>query len=218
MQRRVGADDRDTLDAYFISVRDIEQRLAANEGWAQKPKPQVNVPPPKEVTNANDLIARQNAMHDISYLALQTDSSRFITLHTNRRGEVLPIKGVDEGDHSLSHHGLAAEKIEQLARIEAVQVASWGALVRKLKATREGDGTLLDRTMVLLTSNLGNASSHDNKNLPVLFAGGGFKHGQHLKWPGSTKPASDLYLTILQQLGCPEKSFKESTGPISELL
>jgi hypothetical protein len=218
MQRRVGAGDRDKLDAYFTSVRDLEQRLASNEGWAQRPKPKVNVPPPKDVTNTNDLIARQNVMQDVMYLALQTDSTRFITLHTNGSGEVLPIEGVQEGYHQLSHHGLDAEKIEQLSRIEAAQVASWGAFVRKLKETPEGDGTLLDHTMVLLTSNLGNASAHDNKNMPVLFAGGGFRHGQHLAFDQKNNyPLPNLYVSAAQRLGLETDKFATSTGTMKGL-
>jgi hypothetical protein len=218
MQRRVSAGDRDKLDAYFTSVRDLEQRLAANEDWAQKPKPKVNVPPPKEVTNGNDLIARQNVMHDVMYLALQTDSTRFITLHTNGSGEVVPIDGVAEGYHQLSHHGLDAEKIEQLARIEAAQVAAWGAFVRRLKETPEADGTLLDHTMVLLTSNLGNASAHDNKNMPVIFAGGGFRHGQHLAFDRKDNyPLPNLYVSALQQLGLETEKFATSTGTMKGL-
>jgi hypothetical protein len=218
MQRRVGAGDREKLDAYFSSVRDLEQRLAANESWAQKPKPKVSAPPPKEVTNSNDLIARQNVMHDVIYLALQTDSTRFITLHTNGGGEVIPIEGVEEGYHQLSHHGLDAAKIEQLARVEAAQVAAWGALVRKLKETREGDGTLLDHTMLLLTSNLGNASAHDNKNMPVLFAGGGFRHGQHLAFDRKNNyPLPNLFVSALQRLGLESEKFATSTGTMRGL-
>jgi hypothetical protein len=218
MQRRVGAGDREKLDAYFTSVRELEQRLAANEGWAHKPKPKVDVPPPKEVTNANDLIARQNVMHEVMYLALQTDSTRFLTLHTNGSGEVIPIEGVEEGYHQLSHHGLDAEKIEQLALIEAAQVAAWGAFVRKLKETPEGDSTLLDHTMVLLTSNLGNASAHDNRNMPVLFAGGGFRHGQHLAFDQKNNyPLPNLYVSALQRLGLEQDKFATSTGTMKGL-
>lgn len=218
MQARVSAGDRDKLDAYFTSVRDLEQRLAANEDWAHKPKPKVDVPPPSEITDGNDLIARQNVMHDIMYLALQTDSTRFITLHTNGGGEVVPIKGVAEGYHQLSHHGLDAGKIEQLALIEAEQVAAWGRFIRKLKATPEGDGTLLDRTMVLLTSNLGNASAHDNKNMPVLFAGGGFRHGQHLAFDRKENyPLPNLYVSALQRLGLEAEKFATSTGTMQGL-
>ncbi|HUR58203.1 MAG TPA: DUF1552 domain-containing protein, partial [Opitutaceae bacterium] len=218
MQRNIGAGDREKLDAYFTSVRDLELRLAANEEWAHQPKPKVTAPPPKDVTNGNDLIARQNVMHDVMYLALQTDSTRFITLHTNGGGEVVPIAGVAEGYHQLSHHGLDAEKIEQLALIEAAQVAAWGAFVRRLKETPEGEGTLLDQTMVLLTSNLGNASAHDNRNMPVIFAGGGFRHGQHLAFDAKNNyPLPNLYVSALQRLGLPAEKFATSTGTMRGL-
>ena len=218
MQRRVGSGDREKLDAYFTSVRDLEQRLAANEDWAQKPKPLVAVSPPKDVTDAADLIARQSVMQDVMYLALQTDSTRFIALHTNGSNEVIPITGVDEGYHQLSHHGLDEHKIDQLARIEAAQIATWGNFVRKLKETREGDATLLDRTMVLLTSNLGNASSHDNRNMPVLFAGGGFRHGQHVGFDRENNyPLPNLFVSSLQRLGLEADKFASSTGTMRGL-
>lgn len=218
MQRRVSSADRDKLDAYFTSVRDLEQRLAANEAWAQRPKPKVAVPPPKEVTNANDLIARQDVMHDVMALALQTDSTRFLTLHINGNNEVLPIEGVEQGYHSLSHHGLDEDKIEQLARVEAAEVASWGRFVRALKAVPEGEGTLLDHTMVLFTSNLGNASAHDNRNMPVLFAGGGFRHGQHLAFDRKNNyPLPNLYVSALQRLGLETGKFATSTGTMRGL-
>jgi len=218
MQRRVGTGDREKLDAYFTSVRDLEKRLAANEEWTHRPKPRIAAAPPKEVTDGSDLIAKQSVMHDVIYLALHTDSTRFVTLHTNGGGEVIPIEGVAEGYHSLSHHGLDSDKIAQLALIEEQQVAAWGAFIRKLKETPEGEGTLLDHTMVLLTSNLGNASAHDNKNMPVLFAGGGFRHGQHLAFDQKNNEAlPKLYVSALQRLGLETDRFSNTTGTMPGL-
>jgi hypothetical protein len=218
MQQRVASGDREKLDAYFTSVRELEQCLAANEDWAQKPKPAVKAEPPKPGLDGNDILARQKVMLDMVYLALQTDSTRFITLHTNGGGEVIPLPGVQEGYHSLSHHGLDAGKIEQLALIEEAQVAAWGAFVRKLKGTAEADGALLDHTMVLLTSNLGNASAHDNKNMPVIFAGGRFRHGQHLAFDRKNNyPLPNLYVNALQELGLEMEKFASSTGTMRGL-
>jgi BMFP domain-containing protein YqiC len=218
MQQRVSAGDREKLDAYFSSVRELEQRLAANESWAQRPKHTVTAQPPQAVLDGDDLLARQRVMLDVMFLAIQTDSTRFITLHTNGSGEVIPIPGVEEGYHSLSHHGQDAGKIEQLARIEAAQVSVWGDFVRKLKDTRENGGTLLDHTMVLLTSNLGNASAHDNKNMPVIFAGGRFRHGQHLAFDRrSNYPLPNLYVSALQELGLETDRFASSTGTMRGL-
>ncbi len=134
-------------------------------------------------------------MLDIMFLALQTDSTRFMTLHLNGNGGTIPREGVEEGYHNLSHHGLDEDKIDQLTRVETALVKTWGGFVRKLKETQESNGTLLDQTNVLLTSNLGNASAHDNKNMPVLFAGGGFRHGQHLAFDRNDNyPLPNLYL------------------------
>ena len=213
MQQRLGPGDRDKLDAYFTSVRDLETRLQANEAWADKAKPKVKSGPPEPVADNNDTIAMQSAMYDVMFLALQTDSTRFITMHTEARGHRIPIDGVTEGYHQLSHHGLNENKIAQLAIIEEAQVAAWGKLLERLHETREGGGTLLDHTMLLLTSNLGNASSHDTRNMPVLFAGGGFHHGQHLAFDRDRNyPLPNLYTTMLQRLGMEVDAFASATG------
>lgn len=218
MQRRVGEGDRDKLDAYFSSVRDLERRLAANEAWVERPKPRVDARPPAPVTNPSDLVAHERAMLDVMHLALQTDSTRFMTLHMNGGGGVLPIEGVSEGYHQLSHHGLDPDKITQLGLVEQALVNAWADFVRKLKQSPEAGGNVLDRTMVLLTSNLGNASSHDNKNMPVLFAGGGFRHGQHLAFDRKNNyPLPNLYLSAIQRLGLEIDRFASSTGPLRGL-
>jgi hypothetical protein len=113
------------------------------------------------------------------------------------------IEGVDEAYHNLSHHGMDERKLAQLALVEQGVINEWAGFLRKLKTD-----ALLDETMVLLTSNLGNASAHDNKNMPVLFAGGGFKHGQHLAFDQKDNyPLPNLYLSALQRLGLEEASF-----------
>ncbi len=168
LQREVGSGDRDRLDAYFTSVRDLEKRMQDAEVWAHRPKPKVAAKAPVDVGSPNDLIAKLKVMSDVIHLALQTDSSRFITFHLGGSGGVVPIKGVDEGYHSLSHHGLDEEKLEQLALVEAAIIAQWGEFLRQLKDSKEGNGSLLENTNVLLTSNLGNASNHDNRNMPFF--------------------------------------------------
>lgn len=213
IQKRVGAGDREKLDAYFTSVRDLERRLVVNEGWTDRPKPKVNQPPPEPVTDSANTIAQQAAMYDVMFLAIQTDSTRFITMHSSGSGQRVPLEGVDQGYHSLSHHGRDEEKLNQLAIVEEAQVAAWGALVRKLEQTIEGDSNLLQRTMMLLTSNLGNASAHSTKNMPVIFAGGGFKHGQHLGFDRKNNyPLPNLYTSMLQRLGLEFDTFASATG------
>ncbi len=201
LQREVGAGDRDKLDAWFTSVRDLEQRLVANESWAHKPKPKVDLQPPREIPRDNEVEVNRIFL-DIVHMTLATDSTRIVSLHVTGNG-VSGIEGVKDGYHNLSHHGRDEEKIRQLAIVEERVVSEWGGFLRKLK-----ESALLDETMVMLTSNLGNASNHDNRNMPVLFAGGGFKHGQHLAFDQQNNyPLPNLYLSALHRLGLPEKRF-----------
>lgn len=211
LQRELGAGDRDKLDAWFTSVRELEQRLAANEAWTHKPKPKVALKPPMQIPRDNE-VAVERIFLDIIHMALATDSTRFITLHVTGNS-VQGIEGVDESYHSLSHHGMDEEKLEQLAIVEQGVINEWAAFLRKLKADK-----LLGDTMVLLTSNLGNASSHDNKNMPLLFAGGGFRHGQHLAFDQKDNyPLPNLYLSTLHRLGLEDERFATSTGEMSGL-
>lgn len=218
LTRKLGPGDRDRLDAYFTSVRDLEKRMMAAEAWAHRPKPKVNAEKPVDIGNANDFIGRQRLMSDMIYLALTTDSTRFISYHLGGSGGVVPIEGVEEGYHSLSHHGRDEHKIAQLTLVEKEIVAAWGALLRRLDETADGEDSLLDRTTVLLTSNLGNASSHSNRNMPVLVAGGGFRHGQHLAFDRKDNyPLPNLYLSILQRTGLEVEQFATSTGTMTGL-
>jgi hypothetical protein len=218
LERSLGAGDRGRLDAYLTSVRDLEKRLVEAEAWADRPKPVVPITKPTDVGNPNDVVARQRLMSDMVRLALATDSTRFVTLHLGGSGGVVPVEGVDEGYHSLSHHGMDAEKLAQLALVEAEILRAFGDFLRGLAAGEEGGETLLDHTSVLLTSNLGNASSHDNRNLPVVLAGGGFKHGSHLAFDKKANyPLPNLFLSVLQRTGLEVDAFASSTGPLPGL-
>jgi hypothetical protein len=132
--------------------------------------------------------------------------------------DVPPIAGVSLGHHDLSHHGQDPKKIEQLRTVEKEKMKTVRGLLEKLAKTEEQGETLLDRTMVFFSSNLGNASNHSSRNLPVLFAGGGFKHGQHLAFdPNSPPPLCNLQLTMLQRLGIEAEKFGSSTGTLTGL-
>ena len=218
LQSGLGARDREKLDEYFTSVRELEQRLARAEEWAKKPKPKVDAKPPQNVTNPADLVGRARLMFDLIHLALQTDSTRLVTLLLLGTSLVPPVQGVSLGHHDLSHHGQDPGKIAQLKAVETEKLKTVREFLQKLKQTSEGEASLLDRTMVFFSSNLGNASSHAVKNLPVLLAGGGFKHGQHLAFdPGGPPPLSNLYLTMLQRLGIETDKFGSSTGTLAGL-
>ena len=211
LRREVGPGDRNKLDAWFTSIRELEQRLVANESWVRRPKPQVDFEPPAQIPQDNE-VAVAGIILDIIRLALATDSTRFVTLHVNQ-GAVRGIEGVDDGYHNLSHHGRNADKLRQLAIVEYGMVSQWGAFLRKLKADN-----LLDETMVLLTSNLGNASNHDNRNMPVLIAGGRFKHGQHLAFDQNNNyPLPNLYVSMLQNVGIETDRFSTSTRTMTGL-
>ena len=131
---------------------------------------------------------------------------------------VPPVAGVTMGHHDLSHHGQDPKKLEQLKILEMEQMKTVHELLAKLKNTEEQGASLLDRTMVMFSSNLGNAANHSTKNLPMLFAGGGFKHGQHIAFDQKNgPPLSNLYLTMLQRLGIETNKFGSSTGTLTGL-
>src|SRR6187551_2056371 len=157
-------------------------------------------------------------LFDLTHLALQTDSTQFITIMLAGSTFVPPIQGVNLGHHDLSHHGKDPGKLEQLKIVEVETMKTLRDLLAKLKQTKEGDATLLDRTTVFLGSNLGDGSSHSVKNLPILVAGGDFQHGQHLAFdPQSPPPLCNLYVSMLQRLGIEVDKFSSSTGTLTGL-
>jgi hypothetical protein len=176
------------------------------------------VPPPTDIQNASDLIGRTRLLFDLTHLALETDSTRLVTIMLAGSTYVPPIQGVNLGHHDLSHHGKDPAKLDQLKIVEIETMKTIRDLLTKLKQTTEDGGTLLDSTMVYLGSNLGDGSSHSVKNLPVLLAGGGFRHGQHLAFdPNSPPPLCNLYVSMLQRLGLETDHFGTSTGTLTGL-
>lgn len=218
MQVGLGTGDKEKLDEYFTSVRELEQRLARAEEWSKKPKPKVDAKPPLDIRDPADLVGRTRLMFDLIHLAIQTDSTRLITMLLQGASLVPPIPGVNLGHHDLSHHGQDPAKIAQLKKVEIEKLKLLNNLLTKLKETKEEGVSLLDRTMIFFSSNLGNASSHSSRNLPVLFAGGGFKHGQYLAFdPKTPPPLCNLYVSMLQRLGVEADKFGSSTGTLTGL-
>ena len=212
-QRGLGKPDREKLDEYFTSVREVEVRMVKAQDWARRPKPKVDAKPPVDIASSVEVPARVRLMVDLMHLALQTDSTRFITFALNGLNAVPVIAGVTQDWHNLSHHGQDPAKLEELKVVELQQMKLFGELLAKLKGTQEQGGNLLDRTIVMFGSNLGNASSHDNKNLPVIVAGGGFRHGQHIAFdPKKNPPLSNLYVQFLRRLGADVNTFGSSSG------
>ncbi len=218
MRSGLGSEDRDKLDEYLTSVRELEERMVADESWAKKPKPKVDAKPPTDIPNAADLIGRTRLLFDLTHLAFQTDSTRLITIMLAGSTFAPPIAGVSLGHHDLSHHGKDPGKLGQLKIVEVETMKTVRDLLAKLRQSKEDRSTLLDRTTVFLGSNLGDGSSHSTRNLPVLLAGGGFRHGQHLPFdPQSPPPLCNLFVSMLQRLGIEAGKFGTSTGTLTGL-
>lgn len=218
LERRLGGRDREKLDEYFTAVRETEQRLVKGEEWERRPKPEVDRDQPRDIADRTDVIGKARLMYDMIHLALETDSTRVVTFFKNGINAVPPVPGVSQDYHNLSHHGKDAAKIRELAIIEKAQMTIFGEFLAKLKNSREGDSSLLDNTSIVFGSNLGNASSHNNRNLPILLAGGGFKHGRHLSFDADNNcPLANLFVSMLQRLGIERDAFASSSGTMRGL-
>jgi len=218
LKGRLGTQDRQQLADYVESVRDMEKQLHAGEEWATKPKPAVSEAAPSDNLDKSDFIGRTKAMLQLTRLALRTDSTRVVSIFIRGMDLKPPIAGVTQDHHGLSHHGKNPAKIEELRTVERAEMTAFREFLVSLRETREPDGSLLGQTQVLIGSNLGDASGHGTSNLPILLAGGGFKHGQHIA--GDRKdntPLGKLYVTMLRRFGVETDNFASVSGTISEL-
>jgi hypothetical protein len=221
LQRQVGARDRERLDQYFTSVRDLEKRMAMSREWEHKPKPTVSASVPLDPASPRAYMEKVELMYDMARLAFETDSTRSVSLLLDSvNSPVIDLEGVEitDGYHNLSHHGKSQAKLGQLKAIDEWHMKLLAKLFSDLKAVREDGETLLDRTMILYGSNLGNANTHVTTNLPTLFAGGGFRHGQHLAFDTERNyPLPNLFVSMLQRMGIETDKFATSTGTMRGL-
>ncbi len=218
LSRSLGADDRARLDQYLTSVRELEQRLEQARAWQQREKPRVSVPAPQDIQDNTQDVDRARLMYDMTLLALQSDSTRIVTLYLNPLEVLVKLPGVSDRTHSLTHHGNEPEKLEQLAKVEEAGLKNLGRFLAGLAAVNEGGSSLLDDTAVLFGSNMSNGSNHSNVNLPILLAGGRFKHGQHLQFDlKNNTPLCNLFVSMLQHLGLERDAFSSSTGTLTGL-
>ena len=221
LERNIGPKDRERLDQYFTSVRDLEQRLQMSREWEDKPKPAVTTAPPLDPADPREYMQKVKLMYDMARLAFETDSTRSVTLMLDSvNSPVIDVNGEKMSDayHSLSHHGKSEEKLRQLKSIDQWHMKLLADLFTQLKAVGEAGDTLFDRTMVLYGSNLGNANTHVTTNLPTLFAGGGFRHGQHLAFDQERNyPLPNLFVSMLQRMGVEAGKFASSTGTMRGL-
>jgi hypothetical protein len=219
LEKSVGAADRERLDQYFTSVRDLEHRLAKATDWVDRPKPKVTMPAPEEIKERDDLAKNERVMFDLVRLALETDSTRIVTVCLNT-GSLIPrqIPGVKSMCHELTHHGGRPEKLSELRLIEEAQFSALAEFLKGMSVAKEQGASLLDQTAVLYGTNMGSANAHSNDNLPVLLAGGGFKHAGHLAFDKRKNyPLSNLYVSLLQRIGVEAGSFSSGTGTMRGL-
>ncbi len=221
LQHDVGPRDRERLDQYFTGVRDLEKRMGDAREWERKPKPLVKATIPQDPESPREYMEKARLMYDMARLAFENDSTRLITLMLDSvNSPAIEIEGTNttDGYHSLSHHGKSPAKLGQLEMIDREHMKLLATLFGELKTAHEGPDRLLDRTMILYGSNLGNANTHVTTNLPVLFAGGGFKHGQHLLFDRERNyPLPNLFVSMLQRLGIEADKFATSTGTMKGL-
>lgn len=233
-RRQLGHNDQQRIEQYLESIREVEKRLddkreILNNGRPKFDEDQVRTQP----QGKNSMHEHIELMMDLIVLAFQTDMTRVVTHclggeggpnYTDYKQWAQKAGAQLRGAHDVHHKGSGGRgannpDVKVLGYRDQMFCAQLARLMEKLKAIRATEGTLLDHTVLLLGGS--QISSHSGKSFPTILAGGkklGFKHNQHLKWKSSEKPMSDLYLTILQQMGCPVKSFKESKGAISEIL
>ena len=216
--RRLGGQDKDKLDEYLTSVRDVELSLELDKRWSRVPKPKAQMAEPEDRSFVEDI----PVMYDLIALALQTDSTRVASFEMAGTGFDTGFFGLSQGYHALSHHGQKPDRIKGLTTIEYYQMEQLSRFLDKLKSLKEPDsnGNLLDSTMVLFGSGMGNGNAHVNIDLPIILAGAGFKTGEHKAYPssqGKRVPLCNLYLSMLQRFGVETDFFGTSTGTLTGL-
>ncbi len=222
-QRTLGTRDRLQLDQYVTSVRELEERLTISGEWEQKPKPATTAAPPQDIPDKSKFFPKLQLMLDMARLALESDSTRIVTLMIDGFAtpafEITGDRRTRDGYHNLSHHGQSKEKLAELEQVDLQQMRHLRDLLTALAGTPTSDGErLLDQTMVLYGSNLGDANVHNCDNLPILLAGGGFGHGRHLAFKrDDNTPLCNLFVSLLQQMGAETDRFASGTGTLTGL-
>lgn len=219
-KNRLGHADQEKLEEYFTSIRETEKKLELAEGWIDQPKPKIEDSDFQKIgSGARDEKTGGNLLGvwlDLAFLALRTDSSRVVSMAINNCN--WGLDGVVDSFHTLSHHGQLEEKLRQLDIVETFMMENLAVFIERLKTTKQPDGSsMLDSTQILFGSGLGSGSLHSNTNLPIILAGGGFKHGQHID--GQQKqPLCNLFLSVLQQMGAEQDYFNRSNGTFTGLI
>ena len=213
----LGSEDRARLDQYVTSVREVEERMQTAKAWETRPKPTAPQPAPADVQDRKQFFEKFELMLAMALLALESDSTRIVTLMAD--AFFTPVfrlnaqETTTDSYHGLSHHGQGEAKVKQLQEVDRQQMRLLGKTLAGL-----GERKLLDRTMVFYGSNLGDANIHDNTNLPILLAGGGFRHGQHLVFKrDNNTPLCNLFVSMMQRMGIETEAFASSSGRLTGL-
>ncbi|WP_254513053.1 DUF1552 domain-containing protein [Anatilimnocola floriformis] len=218
LEKSAAAGDRQRLDQYFSSIRELEQQLLQAEAWEQKPKPKVAQPEPPEIKESSQLVTKLKHTLDVIKLALETDSTRIVSLFIQPLGVLSEIPQVSRETHSLTHHGNRPEMIEELQKIETAQFAALRDFLTNLRGVQEAGSTLLDRSAILYGTCMGNANGHTNKDWPMMLIGGGFKHGQHLAFSkDKNENLGKLFVSLLQRVGVETDRFAAASGTMPGL-
>jgi len=221
-QRGLGKSDKRRLDQYLTSVREIEQRLHSARVWQLRQKPTTAQEAPRDISDRKLFFDKFELMLSMAKLALESDSTRIVTLMVDAFAtpafQLHENQNTTRDYHGLSHHGQSPELLEQLDDADRQQMRLVRDTIKHFADLKGGDHRQLDRTMILYGSNMGDSNIHTNTNLPILLAGGGFKHGSHRKFNyENNTPLCNLFVTMLHRMGIEAEAFSSSTGSISEL-
>ncbi len=212
----LGAADRRKLDEYLSSIREIEQRIERSEQDMTGLTPDIDKPTGIPVLYADYV----NLMFDLQVLAFQTDMTRIVTMMMGREGSMrtYPEIGVPDPHHPLTHHRGNAEWIERVTKVNTMHMELFAGFIAKMKATPDGDGSLLDHSMIVYGSGLSDGNRHTHDDLPVLLVGrgGDFRLNSHIAYAKGT-PMTNLYLTLLDRMGVQAETIGDSTGRIAHL-
>lgn len=216
LAKTAGANDRERLDQFQTSVRELETTLANRNGWLDRDKPTYDIAGPFKNGDAT-IENRYDAIFDMLGYAFQTDLTRVATVEFPASLKYTEIDGVNRSYHGCTHNGKREDVTAELVAIETFQIARLSRCLKKLDSIKEpgGQGSLLDHTVVLFGSGMGYGGTHSNRNLPILVAGGGFRHRGHVDAAdrnGDSMPLCNLYLTLLQRFGIERDRFNTSTG------
>ena len=217
LERELGPADRSKLSEYFEAVRDVERRIQKAEEQNTRELPTIEHPAGVPAVYSEHV----RLMYDLLVLAYQADLTRIVTFMTGHEfsGQTFPEAGVPDAHHAISHHQGNPASLAKLARIDAFKLSLFAYFLERMRSTRDGDGSLLDHSIIVYGAGMSDGNAHDPKNLPVLLLGGGcgtLKSGRHIRYPKGT-PLANLHIALMSKLGVHLDNIGDSTGELTDL-